>query len=157
MKKVLLSFLLLISIIINYELIFAMDYIPTNNEELKSSKEIVETLLWERSILWNQLFSEESDIEEIHTKLKSIVCEPLLSYDKNAFQEINNNHTNMDLIKRVKVKKIDILELEEKKMLIDAEVQWIMEDLSKEYEEDLNYRILLLKDEEWKISDYSLR
>lgn len=160
MKKVLLFFLLLITLIMNRSMIFAVEDINSDldeNEVIQLKKEVSD-LLNERSDLWNKLFSEETKLEEISEDLKEIVVDPLLTYDIEAFGEIKNEHTGMERILNVEVLTINNVKATDDEINIDVEVEWLMEGFEKNYKEKVLYSMKLLSDDnKWKISDYNVK
>ncbi|WP_079491130.1 hypothetical protein [Maledivibacter halophilus] len=159
MKKVLLFFLILITLIINKNMIFAVEDAGQSIGEEKrvELKKDVNSLLNKRSNLWNQLFSPKSNLVDINKELKEIVEEPLLTYDMEAFSEIKNKHTSMERILKVDVLDISNIRINEKEIIIDIKVEWLMEGFEENYKEKLDYRMnLIKKDEKWKICDYKV-
>lgn len=158
MKKVLLFFLILITLIINKGMIFAVEEGQAISEEEKIEiKEDVNILLNKRSNLWNKLLSQQGKREEISQELKEVVAEPLLTYDLEAFSEITKEHTGMERILKVDVLDISNIKVNEEEIVIDIEVEWLMEGFEKNYKEKLDYRMnLIKKDSKWKISDYNV-
>lgn len=159
MKKVLLFFLLLITLIINKSMIFAVEDASStiNEQETIEIKNDVHELLNKRAILWNELLSESSKLEEINEELKKIVAPPLLTYDIEAFSEIKNEHTSMERILKVDVLQVKDIKMSEKEIIVDLEVEWLMEGFEKNYKEKVDYRMNLINcDGVWKISDYKV-
>lgn len=159
MKKVLLFFLILITLIINRGMIFAVEEEgqAISEEEKIEIKEDVNILLNKRSNLWNKLLSQQGKSEEISQKLKEVVAEPLLTYDLEAFSEITKEHTGMERILKVDVLDISNIKINEEEIVIDIKVEWLMEGFEKNYKEKLDYRMnLIKKDSKWKISDYNV-
>lgn len=159
MKKVLLFFLLLITLIINKSMIFAVEDAGSiiSEEETIEIKNDVHDLLNKRAVLWNELFCEKSKLEEINEKLKTIVAPPLLIYDMEAFSEIKNEYTSMERILKVDVLKVQDIKISDKEIIVDIEVEWLMEGFEENYKEKVDYRMNLIKsDELWKISDYNV-
>lgn len=158
MKKVLLFFLILITLIINKGMIFAVEEGQAISEEEKIEiKEDVNILLNKRSNLWNKLLSQQGKREKISQELKEVVAEPLLTYDLEAFSEITKEHTGMERILKVDVLDISNIKVNEEEIVIDIEVEWLMEGFEKNYKEKLDYRMnLIKKDSKWKISDYNV-
>lgn len=160
MKKVLLFFLLLITLIINKSMIFAVEDTSSiiSEEETIEIKNNVHDLLNKRAVLWNELFCEKSSLEEINEELKTIVAPPLLTYDMEAFSEIKNEYTSMERILKVDVLKVQDIKISDKEIIVDIEVEWLMEGFEKNYKEKVDYRMNLIKsDELWKISDYNVK
>lgn len=156
MKRVLLFFLVVVAILINQNLIFAIE--TEDNTKTKEIKEMVENLLEERAVLWNDMFSQEDNLDKICSDLEDVVAEPLLGYDIDAFKKLKEEHTNMDKILDLKINKINEIKANKEKIKANIEVEWLMEGLEKNYKETVNYRIKLIKvNEKWKISDYNLK
>lgn len=158
MKKLLLSFLLLLALIINQQFIFANENEEKFDEyESKEVKIIVNQLLKKRAVLWNKLFNENESLDKIHDDLNEVVTEPLLTYDIEAFNKIKDDYTNMDKILDVSVNSINNIIIKENKLNLEAEVKWYMEGLEKNYTETIIYNMKLIKvKDRWKISDYSV-
>lgn len=147
------------SILINQKLIFAIENINENIDmhNVDEVKEIINSLLCERAFLWNEMFSDETNLEEISSKLNRIVAEPLLSYDIDTFKKLKKEYTNMDKIINVNVTKINKIKFDKNEMIVDVEIEWLMDSLNDKYKEKITYKMRLVRDEElWKIKDYSL-
>ncbi|WP_432664125.1 hypothetical protein R9X47_26795 [Wukongibacter baidiensis] len=159
MKKVLLFFLLLITLVINRSMIFAVEDNDSNLDETQTLqiKKDINNLLNKRANLWNELFSEEKKLEEITEELKEIVEDPLLTYDIEAFNQIKAQNTGMEKILKVDVLKIKNTILGENEITADIEVEWLMEGFEKNYKEQVDYSMKLIKDDDkWKIYDYKV-
>lgn len=160
MKKVLLFFLLLIALVMNRGMIFAVEGTDSDIDEKKSlqiQKDVGE-MLNKRANLWNKLFSEEAKLEEIKEELKEIVADPLLTYDIEAFRKIKKNHTSMERILKVKVVTVQNIKVNDSEISIDIEVEWLMEGLEKNYKEKVLYDMKLIKGEDGlRISDYNVK
>lgn len=140
-------------------MIFAVEDHRTDMDE----KEItvitkdINHLLNIRAGLWNKLFSEETNLEEISDELKEVVAKPLLTYDIEAFGQIKNEHTGMEKILNVDVLKVKNIKLDENRLNVEVEVEWLMEGFEMNYKEKVEYRMDLIKDDnKWKISDYNV-
>ncbi|MDK2919872.1 MAG: hypothetical protein PWQ37_2605 [Candidatus Petromonas sp.] len=159
MKKVLLSFLLLIAILVNQELIFAVEKTDEiyNKDKVEETRTVVNKLLKRRSELWNRMFSKNVKAENICKELEEIVVDPLLSYDIDAFKKLKSEYTNMDKILDVKVVEVKNINFGKDKMTVEIKVEWFMEGMEKKYKENISYCMTLMKDvEKWKISDYNI-
>ena len=159
MRRILLCFLMLIAIMINRGTIFAVvnQNEAFNEEEAVQIKRDINDLLTKRSNLWNKLFSEEAKLEKISEELEEIVVDPLLTYDMEAFKEIKDMNTSMERILNVKVLTIKNVKLDEEKITVDIEVEWLMEGFEENYKEKIDYKMNLIKhDSKWKISDYNI-
>lgn len=159
MKKILLLFLLLVTLMINRNMIFAVENISNDvkQEEIIKVKNEVHDLLNKRAALWNKLFSQKVELEEVNKELKKIVAPPLLTYDMEAFNEIKTKHTSMEKILKVDVLKVKGVSLEEEKIIVDIEVEWLMEGFEENYKQKVDYQMVLIKREDiWKISDYDV-
>lgn len=159
MKKVLLFFLLLITLVINRDMIFAVEDNDSDLDETQALqiKNDINNLLNKRANLWNELFSEEKKLEEIINELKEIVEDPLLTYDVEAFNQIKMQNTGMEKILNVDVLKIKDSVLTENDLTADIEVEWLMEGFEKNYKEQVDYKMKLIKvDDKWKIYDYKV-
>jgi hypothetical protein len=159
MKKVLLSFLLLIAILVNQELIFAVEKTDEiyNKDKVEETRTVVNKLLKRRSELWNRMFSKNVKAENICKELEEIVIDPLLSYDIDAFKKLKSEYTNMDKILDVKVVEVKNINFGKDKMTVEIKVEWFMEGMEKKYKENISYCMTLMKDvEKWKISDYNI-
>ncbi len=148
MKKLLLSFLLLLALIINQQFIFANENEEKFDEyESKEVKIIVNQLLKKRAVLWNKLFNENESLDKIHDDLNEVVTEPLLTYDIEAFNKIKDDYTNMDKILDVSVNSINNIIIKENKLNLEAEVKWYMEGLEKNYTETIIYNMKLIMED----------
>lgn len=159
MKKILLFFLLLITLVINKSMIFAVEDTSStvSEDQIIEIGNDVHDLLNKRALLWNELFCQQSNLEDINEELKRIVAPPLLTYDIEAFSEIKNGCTSMERILKVDVLKVKDVEIGEKEIIVDIEVEWLMEGFEKNYRENIDYRMNLIKSNEiWKISDYKV-
>ncbi|RKD27569.1 hypothetical protein SAMN02745883_00522 [Caminicella sporogenes DSM 14501] len=164
MKRVLLFFLLLVSILINQQFIFASENLNVNlNKQnidaIKADefKEIINDLFKERAKLWNSMFSDETDLENVKKDLKNIVAKPLLEYDIESFSKLKEECTDMDKIVDVDVVSIENINIKGQKATADIEVKWLMENLRQTYSEKIAYKIELIKEcDRWKIKDYNL-
>ncbi len=161
MKRILLFFLLLIAIVVNKSMIFAIEdqgkFIDKNEKETLQMKKDISDLLNKRANLWNSLFTEETNIKEINEELKELVAEPLLTYDIEAFEEIKNKHTGMEKILNVDILKLRHIKSSEDRIVVHIEVEWLMEGFEKNYKERVDYIMDLIKDNnKWKISDYKV-
>ncbi|WP_432408845.1 hypothetical protein [Wukongibacter sp. M2B1] len=159
MKKVLLFFLLLITLVINRSMIFAVEDNGSDldEEQALEIKKDIDDLLNQRANLWNQLFSEEKKLEEITGKLKEIVEEPLLTYDIEAFNQIKTENTGMEKILNVDVLEVKNAVIAENEITVDIQVEWLMEGFEKNYKEQVDYSMKLIRtDEKWKIYDYKV-
>jgi len=157
MKKVLLSFLLLISLILNYQIIFALDNLGYEDKTVEEQKEVLENLLIRRANLWNQMFNSKVDKNVLIDELDEIVSEPLLTYDKQVFTDLYKNNTNMDIINDLEITKIRNLNMNESNSEFDATIKWEMENLQEKYQEILEYHFyLIFEDNKWKIKDYKV-
>jgi len=159
MKKVLLSFLLLIAILVNQELIFAVEKTDEiyNKDKVEETRTVVNKLLKRRSELWNRMFSKNVKAENICKELEEIVVDPLLSYDIDAFKKLKSEYTNMDKILDVKVVEVKNINFGKDKMTVEIKVEWFMEGMEKKYKENISYCMTLMKDvEKWKMSDYNI-
>lgn len=159
MRRILLCFLMLIAIMINRGTIFAVvnQNEAFSEEEAMQIKRDINDLLTKRSNLWNKLFSEETKLEKISEELEEIVVDPLLTYDIEAFKEIKDMNTSMERILNVKVLTINNIKLDEDKITVDIEVEWLMEGFQENYKEKIDYKMNLIKhDNKWKISDYNI-
>ncbi len=159
MKKLLLFFLLLFSILINQKLIFADEIKSVDrNDQAEEITNLVSDLLEERSELWNKMFSMDCDTEKIYEDLNEIVADPLLTYDIEAFKKIKADCTDMDKILDINVEDIDKIDIQEDGMKFEAKIEWSMENLDSTYKEKVSYKMELVKEEDkWKIKDYSLK
>jgi len=140
-------------------MIFAVEDHCTDMDEKETIeiKKDINDLLNIRANLWNKLFSEETKLEEVSQELEKIVAKPLLTYDIEAFEQIKNEYTSMEKILNVDVLKVENIKLDEKKLSVDIEVEWLMEGFERNYKEKLKYRMNLIKsDDKWKISDYKV-
>lgn len=159
MKKILLFFLLLITLVINKSMIFAVEDTSStiSDDQIIEIQNDVHDLLNKRAVLWNELFCENSKLEDINEELKKIVAPPLLTYDMEAFSDIKNEYTSMERILKVDVLKVKDINISDKEIIIDIQVEWLMEGFEKNYKENVDYRMNLIKsDETWKISDYKV-
>jgi viroplasmin and RNaseH domain-containing protein len=140
-------------------MIFAVENISNDvkQEEIIKVKNEVHDLLNKRAALWNKLFSQKVELEEVNKELKKIVAPPLLTYDMEAFNEIKTKHTSMEKILKVDVLKVKGVSLEEEKIIVDIEVEWLMEGFEENYKQKVDYQMVLIKREDiWKISDYDV-
>lgn len=140
-------------------MIFAVEDNDSSLDETQALqiKKDINNLLNKRANLWNELFSEEKELEEIIDELKEIVDDPLLTYDIEAFNQIKTQNTGMEKILKVHVLKVKNVALGENEITADIEVEWLMEGFEKNYKEQVDYSMKLIKaDDKWKIYDYKV-
>ncbi|KXG77175.1 hypothetical protein [Thermotalea metallivorans] len=162
MKKVLLLFLALIALMMHVHSIFAnerVEHLKTEAKarEFEKEKQIIQHLFAERAVLWNKLYQEPKNLIKYSQKLEEIVAEPLLTFDKKAFQDAVAFPTDLEKIMGVEVFNIENVAYGRTGMEAEIDVLWKMEGLYGNYEEQIRYRVILKKENEsWKLSDYTV-
>lgn len=162
MKKVLLLFLALITLMMHVHSIFAnerVEYLKTKEfeKEFEKERQIIQHLFAERAALWNQLYQEPKDLIKYSQKLEEIVAEPLLTFDKEAFRDAVECPTDLEKVMGVEVFNIENAAYGRTGMEAEVDVLWKMEGLDGKYEEQIRYRVILKKENEsWKLSDYTV-
>ena len=160
MKKELLAFVFLaiIALLINRQAIFALECkVDLDSTEVIETKEILQYILEKRAILFNSLANNESEFLEIKSELRALEIDPLYKYDIEAFALLLDEPSGIDLIHEVNVMGIEDYEKVEDKIMLVANVKWIMEDVAGQYIELRRYRFhLCLDDNIYKLQDYEL-
>ncbi|QXM05784.1 hypothetical protein [Crassaminicella indica] len=158
MKKTLLFFLILITIIIYAKGSF-VDANPATKKDINYEKEraMIEELFRERSKLWNDIYERSMEIDEWTKELKNIVVEPLLSFDAEAFRQACEYPTDMDKVLDLRIVNIEDVAYGRDSMQAKIKIHWEMEGLSSKYQEEINYIVELKKEnKKWKLCDYNI-
>lgn len=144
--------------IIHGKYIFANDTNPHSIvEEQQEERIIVENLFKERAKLWNDLYSQDKNLEELKNQLRDIIAEPLLTFDLEVFESLEKYPSDFDKINSLEIMKLGNITYGQKTMSADVTILWNMKGLKDDYLEQIQYRVVLLKDKGiWKLSDYNI-
>ncbi|MFZ5968151.1 MAG: hypothetical protein ACOYVK_13385 [Bacillota bacterium] len=157
MKKVLLVLLLLVTITLHRDVIFASESRDDEENRYIEESKRIEMLFKERADIWNRIYDENVNMDVIMQELDKVVMEPLYTYDLSSFELAKEYPTDLDKVIRVEVVNIKNLEKSDKELKGNVEMLWKMQGFEGTYEEIIAYSVILkLHNGKWKISDYSL-
>ncbi|QEK11927.1 hypothetical protein FQB35_05825 [Crassaminicella thermophila] len=156
MKKTLLFFLILIVILIyGKSSLVDANTVVADEEQFEKEKIIIENLFKQRSKLWNNIYEKNMKTNEWIQQIKNTVTEPLLSFDIEAFEEASKYPTDIDKVLNLEIVNIENVTYQKNDMQAKIKILWIMQGLSSKYEEEIDYIVILKKENNhWKICDY---
>ncbi|WZL74684.1 hypothetical protein QBE52_08350 [Clostridiaceae bacterium 35-E11] len=158
MKKILLFFLILVVVIIygKGSFVDANTTIP-KEQGFSNEKQIIEQLFQQRAQLWNKLYEKNNKPSQYINQLKDIVAEPLLAFDIQAFQDVQEFPTDIDKVLDVHILKINHVVYKRSEMTAKVKMYWKMQGLSSQYQEEIDYIVTLKRqNNKWKICDYNI-
>jgi hypothetical protein len=126
-------YIMLVLLLFSYNSISAYEY----HDEISG----LEYLLNRRIDAMNEFLYGEKDMDVLEDKLNGIEVEELLENDLCILEKVIDNPTDYELAMNVEVYKINSLNRTEGKLLINADLNWMMSGYDGEFNMVRNYDI----------------
>ncbi len=155
MKKIITAFLLIILLSTQYPIIFA------SLQEQEIDNEIQQRLLEifnKRAEVWNDFLRCDYEYDtELLKRLAEISTEPLLSDDRQLFNQLLESPSSYEIIEGLQFERLRKVKGDDGEMTLKADIIWEIEGYNGRYTERASYTISLkCIEEKWVLSNYSV-
>lgn len=155
MKKIITAFLLIILLSTQYPIIFA------SLQEQEIDNEIQQRLLEifnKRAEVWNDFLRYDYEYDtELLKRLAEISTEPLLSDDRQLFNQLLESPSSYEIIEGLQFERLRKVKGDDGEMTLKADIIWEIEGYNGRYTERASYTISLkCIEEKWVLSNYSV-
>ncbi|NLJ57545.1 MAG: hypothetical protein GX339_01740 [Tissierellia bacterium] len=129
-------------------LLLVFSYNSISGYEHREEINIIEDLLNQRIQIMNEFLYAYKDMDLLEDKLSKIEKNNLLENDLDILKKVMDNPTDYELALKVKVHKINTLDIKDDEILINADLDWFMRSYDGEFNLIRNYNIECIQEDD---------